>query len=58
VYQIIDTRSGEVLAEFYTIRTAEIRCNALIFVFGNHYAIRPTFDPRSVYDRPLPEKTP
>jgi hypothetical protein len=54
VYQLIDTRTGEVLAEFFDDKTAMSRCNALTFVFGPHYAIRPTFDNSSIYDRPLP----
>lgn len=44
MYEIIDLRTGETIAEFFTYQTALIRCNALTFVFGRHYAIRPGFE--------------
>jgi hypothetical protein len=56
MYQLIDMRTGEVLAEYYEARTAMIRCNALVFVYGQHYAVKPTFTPNELEPAPYPKR--
>lgn len=48
MYELIHIPTNEVIHEFYDFETALIRCNALTFVHGPNYAIRPTFEEYSM----------
>jgi hypothetical protein len=46
MYQLINTRTGEVISEHFTRESAEIHLNKNLFVHGDHFCIRATFKER------------
>jgi hypothetical protein len=44
MYQLVNTKTGEVLGEYLSLGTALIHLNSHLWLYGKHFAIREAFN--------------